>query len=107
MRKIRIEIEEDALYEAKQIFSHSEEFVSLLNRMGRLWKHNRCDKRYFCYIAQTEGEWRRFRDYISNTRTAFVEEYYRGEVILVIKHILPRTSETYNIFQYLHESCLT
>jgi len=99
--RVQIEVEESALEEARQLFRTNQDFIDMLNRMGRAYKSN--DRRYICRIACTEAHWWRFKDCISNTRAAFVQEWNRGNVTLVVLHVLPRTDLTYEIFQLLFE----
>lgn len=102
--KIQIEIEESALEEARQLFRTNQDFIDMLNRMGRAYRFN--DRRYIGCIACTAGNWKRYKDCLSKTRSAFVEEYSQNCVTLVVLHVLPRTELTYEIFQWLFESCL-
>lgn len=104
MRKVEIEISDDALIEARNLFMHNREFIAMLNRMGSAYKRH--DRRFIGCIACTNGEWKRYKDILTRTRSAFIEEYHRDKVILVVLHVLPRTDWTYEIFGWLFDSCL-
>lgn len=99
--KLRIEVEKDAIEEARQLFKDNRELIALLNRLGRVYSDREQRRRWVCHIACTDGEWMRFKDMMTHTRTAFVREYDRGTTLLVVKHILPRTDWTYEVFFWL------
>jgi|SRR5690606_3431840 hypothetical protein len=99
--KIEIEVEDDAIAEAKQIFKTNRDFIDMLNRMGSAYKRH--DRRYIGHIACTGGDWKRYKDWLTRTRTAFVEERHGSTIVLVVKHVLPRTDMTYEVFKWLWE----
>lgn len=102
--RIEIEVTDDAIAEAKQIFKSNLQFIDMLNRFGCAYKRN--DRRYIGHIACTNGDWWRFKDCISKTRSAFVIERQNGKTVLVVLHVLPRSELTYDIFGWLWSSCL-
>lgn len=98
---VTIEVEDSALEEARQIFANNKEFVAMLRRMHT--KFIQHDRVYICRIACTNGQWKRYKDVLTNTRAVFIEEKSPGHITLVVKHVLPRTDLTYEIFKWLFE----
>lgn len=95
-----------ALQQMKEVFKCKQDVIDILERLQRAWecRYTLSGRKYICRIAQTRGDWFRYRDYDTNTRLPF--SVNTRDRVITVEGIFKRSNETYDLIEALWRATL-